>query len=442
MPYKTFTARNTNDLRYILNESESACHLLLNLLQMFSEFFTVILLYIFILYINLSMTLVLTAILILAIVFLLHSLLRKSKQYGNKRNAANFELNKAIGESFGNIKYIKLLGNESQMIKKYDAYSKITARANIMSQFLGALPKNILESIGFSLLIGAVIVILFVYKEPSTVIPIISMYALALYRILPSTNRILNNINQVTFLSKSLDIVSENINHNLIMEGNQEISFTKSISFENINFNYVENKEVLHDISFTINKGENIAIVGESGGGKSTLIDILIGIYNPNTGEIRIDDTILTKENIRAWRKKIGYIPQNIYLLDNNIADNISFGAEKKDEDRIIEVLKMANIWDFLLTKDGLNTKVGEGGIQLSGGQKQRIGIARALYNDPEVLILDEATSSLDNETEQKIMDEIYHIGKNKTLIIIAHRLSTVEHCDRKITIEKGTVTI
>jgi ATP-binding cassette subfamily B protein/ATP-binding cassette subfamily C protein len=152
-----------------------------------------------------------------------------------------------------------------------------------------------------------------------------------------------------------------------------------------------------------------------------------------------VDDTVIDNNNIRSWRSKVGYIPQDIYLFDGTVAENITFGSEYDDE-KIAEVLKKAKMWNFLETKEGIHTRVGEGGLQLSGGQKQRIGIARALYNDPEILVLDEATSSLDDETEAQIMDEIYDVSGNKTLIVIAHRLSTINRCDRQIRIEDGVI--
>jgi ATP-binding cassette subfamily B protein/ATP-binding cassette subfamily C protein len=192
----------------------------------------------------------------------------------------------------------------------------------------------------------------------------------------------------------------------------------------------------LNNLTLGIEKGQKIAFVGESGSGKSTLVDLICGIYRPNSGKIFIDNVELDNSNIVSWRKKIGYIPQSIYLFDGTIADNISFGREY-NEDKLIKVLKQANIYDVLIEKEGLDTMVGEGGIQLSGGQKQRIGIARALYGEPEILVLDEATSALDSETEKAIMDEIYKISEDKTLMIIAHRLSTIEKCDVRIDLEK-----
>ena len=192
----------------------------------------------------------------------------------------------------------------------------------------------------------------------------------------------------------------------------------------------------------TIKKGEKIAFVGESGSGKSTLVDIIIGLYRPKTGYIKIDDEILDEKNLKSWRKKIGYIPQTIYLFDGTVAKNVALG-EKIDKKRVVEALKKAKILDFLKEHhQGLNTRVGEGGVKLSGGQKQRVAIARALYDNPEVLVLDEATSALDNETEEKIMEEIYKISENKTLIIIAHRLSTLKKCEKIYKIEDGRLTL
>jgi ATP-binding cassette subfamily B protein/ATP-binding cassette subfamily C protein len=222
-------------------------------------------------------------------------------------------------------------------------------------------------------------------------------------------------------------------------EGSDPVDFNHTIRLENIDFKYMTGNNVLNGVNVEIKKGEKVAITGESGGGKSTLIDIITGIHKPVCGKIIIDGAQLTNDNIRSWRKKIGYIPQSIYLFDGTVAQNVSFGSVF-DEEKTKAALVKANIWDFLEQKEGINTLVGDGGIQLSGGQQQRIGIARALYDDPEVLVLDEATSALDSETEQKIMDEIYTVSANKTLIIIAHRLSTVERCERKIRIENGRI--
>jgi ABC-type multidrug transport system fused ATPase/permease subunit len=184
--------------------------------------------------------------------------------------------------------------------------------------------------------------------------------------------------------------------------GDEKIKFQKDIILENISFEYDENNLVLNNINLKIVKGEKIAFVGESGSGKSTLIDIILGLYKPKNGYLIIDNKKINDNNIKSWRNQIGYIPQSVYLFDGTVAQNVAFG-NTIDSEKVIEVLKYANIYEFLNTKDGIDTKVGEGGVMLSGGQKQRIAIARALYTNPEVLVLDEATSALDNETEEKI---------------------------------------
>ena len=237
-----------------------------------------------------------------------------------------------------------------------------------------------------------------------------------------------------------MDIVYEDLQLPVRKEGDEPVDFQRTIRADNISFSYVENKRILSRIGLTIHKGEKLAVVGESGGGKSTLIDLLIGLHTPDEGALYVDDVQITDKNIRAWRRRIGYIPQTIYLFDGTVAENISFGSEY-DEARIEQILKLVRLWDMLQERDGIHTRVGDGGVQLSGGQKQRIGIARALYNEPDVLVLDEATSALDTETEAQIMQEIYQLSADKTLIVIAHRLSTIELCDRRIEIHHGELT-
>jgi ABC-type multidrug transport system fused ATPase/permease subunit len=245
--------------------------------------------------------------------------------------------------------------------------------------------------------------------------------------------------NSLIYYHKSIDIVDEELKITQENLASEIVKFNQKIELINVDFSYQE-KTVLKNITLTINKGEKIAFVGESGAGKSTLVDLIIGLYKPNKGQVKIDGTLLDESNLQNWRSQIGYIPQQVYLFDGTIADNVCFGREL-NETLLEKVLKQANIFDFLQTKQGVNTLVGEGGIQLSGGQKQRVAIARALYGQPEILALDEATSALDDKTEKKIMDEIYRVSENKTLIIIAHRLSTVKHCDKIFKIEGGLFT-
>ena len=440
LPYKRFVKRNSAELiKTIVNEASNLSFYMQSLLLMFSEFFTVVLLYALLLLMDWKMTLVLTILLGAKVLFLLFFLKKRIEKEGTRRSTMQSKFYKILNETFGNFKIIKRIQNEEKLYSEFLSTSHGYAKANIVSNTLNQLPRLSLETIGFSVLIGIVVYVLFKYNDASFVLPIISMYALALYRILPALNRILSNYNALLFLSSSLDIVYSDLSYTPQTEGKDFIDFKNKIELTNVSFEYNKNKKVLENINIIINKGDKVAFVGESGSGKSTLVELIIGLYKPLSGEIVIDDKKLTTDNVKSYRSKVGYIPQSIYLFDGTVGENVAFGYEYNKE-KIIEVLKKANIYDFLSSKEGIDTLVGDGGIQLSGGQKQRIGIARALYSDPEILVLDEATSALDNETEAKIMDEIYETSQDKTLLIIAHRLSTIERCDRKIMLSNGKI--
>jgi len=442
VPYKVYAQKNSAELMHsISRETSDISKTVLNFLQLCSEIFTITMVYAVIVFINWKMTLIVTAILLFMVIFLLSLLTSISSIQGKKKFSSARMMNRILKETLGNLKYVKLKGNEEDILGSYKKFVETNTRSEIVTSVLGVIPKSILESIGFSLLIAAVVFIVWIYHDASMVIPIISMYALALYRILPSIHRMLMNINSIVYNEKTLESVYENLHQPFEKEGDVPLDFNESIRLENVNFKYLTGGEVITGISLKINKGEKTAFTGESGSGKSTLVDIITGIHKPLSGTVYIDEIPLTDDNIRSWRKKIGYIPQSIYLFDGTVAENVTFGSTP-DEEKIKTALVKANIWDFLSQKEGLNTLVGDGGIQLSGGQQQRIGIARALYDDPEVLVLDEATSALDTETEKKIMDEIYSVSANKTLIVIAHRLSTVERCDRRISIGEGRIVL
>jgi ATP-binding cassette subfamily B protein/ATP-binding cassette subfamily C protein len=438
--YKLYTQKNSAELmRTVVDEARDVSKVVLNILQFCSEIFTVLMVYAVIVFINWKMTLAVTAILLLLVLSLLSIVIKINKVQGKKRLDSGKRMYRSLREALGNIKFVKLKGNEENLLRTYETDINTNAQSEIINNIIGIVPKSILESIGFSFLVAVVVYIIWIYHDASKVIPVISMYALALYRILPSVHRMLQNINNIVYFQRTMESVDENLHQPVEKEGTAPLAFEQSIRLEDIHFKYMTGGQVIDGVSLEIKKGDKIAITGESGSGKSTLVDIIIGIHKPLSGKVYIDDTAITDDNIRAWRKRIGYIPQNIYLFDGTVAENVSFGS-KPDEEQIKKALQKANIWDFLAAKEGINTMVGEGGIQLSGGQQQRIGIARALYDNPEVLVLDEATSALDTDTEQKIMDEIYTVSADKTLIVIAHRLSTVERCERKICIEHGKI--
>ena len=442
MHYVDFINRNSSHLmKTIVNEASNLVQLISAFLFMMSEFFVVIFIYSMLLYVNWKMTILLTLFLLANIWVLKKVVSSRIKKAGVIRNEMQEKFYEIINSSFGNFKIIKLKGNDKDILKKFNKASFGYANANITNQTLSQVPRLFLEAIGFSLI--ALIIIYLVLKYHSDIkgaLPILSMFVLGLYRLMPSVNRIYSSYNQILFYSKSLEITHNDLIYEPEDFGDEKIEFKEKIKLKNITFAYSE-KEILKDINLEIKKGEKVGIIGKSGSGKSTLIDLLIGLYRPKNGKIFIDDTELNEKNLKFWRKKIGYIPQSIYLVDGNIAENVAFG-EKIDEERVKKVLKMANILDFLESHhEGIYTKVGENGVKLSGGQKQRVAIARALYDNPEILILDEATSALDNETEKRIMNEIYKVGSNKTMIIIAHRISTLDKCNRIIELKDGKIS-
>jgi len=442
LSYKDFINRNSSELnKAIINEAQNLTTLISGILFMMSEIFIVFLIYTMMLYVNWKITLLLTLILGGSALFLVKVISPRIKQAGIDREAVQKKFFEIINSSFGNFKIMKLKSNSDKVLKEFAQSSYGYAQSNIINETYSHFPRLFLEAIGFSIV--AFVVTYLVYKNQTDIsgaMALISMFVLGLYRLMPSANRILTSYNHIQFTRKSLDIVHEDIMYNSEDLGDEEVAFKEKIELKDIYFEYVESRPIFNDLNLTIKKGEKIAFVGESGSGKSSLVDIIIGLYKPLKGEIFVDDIELTNKNIKNWRKKIGYIPQSVYLFDGTVAENVAFGSTIEMQ-RVKEVLKQANILDFLEThQKGIDTVVGEGGIKLSGGQKQRIAIARALYDNPEILVLDEATSALDNETEAKIMEEIYEISENKTLLIIAHRLSTIEWCDRVLKIQEGKI--
>lgn len=429
--YQSFTSLNSSEMtKTVTSEAQNLTVILQQLLFITSEIFVIIFIYCALLYINYKITFLLTVILVINALFLTQTVSKLIKKQGIKREEAQKNFFDIISTTFGNFKMIKLKSKDALILNKFAQSSVAFSRSNIIHETLSHMPRLLLEAIGFSIV--AFIIVYLVLKNQTDIsaqLPLISVFILGLYRLMPSVNRILNGYNLILYYRQSLDIVHNDLIYEIEDLGEDQITFKEKIILQDISFGYQKEKLVLEGINLTIAKGDKIAFVGESGSGKSTLVDLIIGLYRPKKGTLYVDDQLLCENNIKSWRTKIGYIPQNIYLFDGTVADNVAF-SEPMNEIKVREALKKADILDFLETNHmGINTEVGEGGVMLSGGQKQRIAIARALYTDPDILVLDEATSALDNQTESRIMTEIYEICKEKTLIIIAHRLSTVAQC-------------
>ena len=441
-PYQNFIKKNSNDLmKNITTEANFLVALVQNFLMMLSEICVVFFIYLVMLYVDLKITLFVTVFMGVNIFLIKYLILNKTKKWGVERSKAIEEYYQIIGSTFGNYKFIKLQSNDEKIMNNFkiscNKYIKVDKRY-MSSQ---PVPRLILEFLGFSIVVVLIIFSVIVYDENglAKIMPVISIFFIGLYRILPSVNRIITYYQTILFFGKSLDMIVDELESEIENIGNKLIEFNKKIELKDICFEFEKGKEVLKNINLSIFKGEKVAFVGESGSGKTTLVDLIIGLYKPKSGNTYLDDIKLDDKNIGYWRRNIGYIPQEVYLFDGTIADNVVFNREYNEE-KLIESLKKARIWEFLKKKEGLKTIVGDRGIMLSGGQKQRIAIARALYDEPEVLVLDEATSALDSETEEEIMKEIYDVSKDRTLIIVAHRLTTLKDCDRIFVINNGEI--
>lgn len=442
--YEDFTRQNKSELlKSIAHEAYNLSTMLASFLLMLSEIFVVLLIYMLMLFVDYKITLFLSAFLLINALILVKILSPMIKKAGVKRERAMKDFFETLETNLSNFKFIKLRAKEKDVTSLFSSQSFDFSRANITSESVNAMPRIFLEAVGFCVLILVVILLVMQRKgDISGSLAMISMFVLALYRLMPSANRIITSYHDLLYYRSSLDIIYQALQSKDENLKDEKIDFKESIELKNISFAYKDKPLLFENLNFSIKKGEKIALVGESGGGKSTLVDLLCSLLKPDKGELLVDSKIINEANCKDYRQKIGYIPQQIYLFNESIAKNIAF-CEEIDEAKVLSVLEKANLKDFISSlKDGIYTKVGDGGNNLSGGQKQRIAIARALYNEPEILVLDEATSALDDKSEERIMNEIYALSKDKTLIIIAHRLSTIKHCDKVYRLVKGKIVV
>jgi ABC-type multidrug transport system fused ATPase/permease subunit len=315
---------------------------------------------------------------------------------------------------------------------------------------LNTIPRYLIETILVATVLTMMVIIMFQGRNTGELVSTMALYAMAAFRLMPSISRIMGLITSIRYSKPGLDVVYEDLflidnddSDTPIVEStkNGPRYFHDSIELKDVSFRYPNQKEYsIRDISLEIPIGTAVAFIGESGAGKTTVVDIILGLFEPEKGKVLVDGRNLKQERI-AWQKKIGYIPQSIFLSDDTIRNNVAFGIDNDmvDDREVWRALEQAQLKDFVEgLPHKLDTSVGERGVRLSGGQRQRIGIARALYHNPEILIMDEATSALDNDTEKEIMKAVDGLKGEKTLIIIAHRLSTIENCDIVFKINKG----
>ena len=371
----------------------------------------------------------------------------KIKKCGSKRQFHESMRLQHLQQGFGGVKEIKLLAKEDSFLKQYEFHNFSASRVGKVHQTLMQLPRLWIELLAVICMTILVFFMLTQGKNLISILPVLGLFAGSAFRLMPSLNRILNALQQIKYATPVIELLNGELNNlkisNDYRKAETRFSFRNKFQLCNIDFTYPKaSKKAVDNISISINCGEQIGFIGESGSGKSTIVDIILGLLPVDNGKIIVDNIDITY-NMRSWQDQIGYVPQVIFLIDDSIKKNIAFGVDENeiDEDAIKMAIKAAQLDDFILSlPEGLNTSVGERGVRLSGGQRQRIGIARALYNNPKVLLLDEATSALDSETEAEVMESINSLHGEKTIIIVAHRISTLSSCDKIFRIDKGKI--
>ena len=368
------------------------------------------------------------------------------KQIGRDRFKANSLRYKVISEAFGAIKEIKMGGLEKVYTKRFSDPAQTIAKYSASLTVVSQIPRFGLEAITFG---GLLLTILFLMEESNTfasVLPVVALYAFAAYRLMPALQKIYSSITQIRFVGPALESLYNDMSslQSLRQDENQaDLPFKKAITLKQVHYQYPRSSQtVLKNINLNIPARSTVAFVGTTGSGKTTTVDIILGLLEAKQGTLEVDGRVVTKNNYRTWQKSIGYVPQQIYLADDTVAANIAFGKNPKDIDQkaVERAARIAELNEFVINDlpKQYQTTVGERGVRLSGGQRQRIGIARALYYNPQLLIMDEATNALDNLTEQAIMKTINNLKKEITIILIAHRLDTIKECDNIFFLEKG----
>ena len=353
-------------------------------------------------------------------------------------------------EALGGIKDLIINNSQDKYLNYFGVSDKNYKKAQGMSIIIADSPRFIVETLGITIIIVLAYWLSQSQENASSAIPILGTIALGAQRLLPIVQLAFRSWAYIKAgipaLNDLLKIYTKDSNDNHKNIGTKNIVFKKNITFENVSFKYSDNssKWILENINLSIEKGSVVGIYGETGSGKSTFIDLFTRLIQPQKGCIKIDNSLLSFSEDKSWKSKLTYVPQSIFLIDSTIKENILFGVEdiEPDEERLNEVIEKAQLTNFLkkLPK-GLDTNVGERGLSLSGGERQRIGLARALYRDTEIMIFDESTNSLDIPTEDKVIKEILKLRKNKTILMIAHRLSTLEKCDYFLKVENKSIT-
>jgi ABC-type multidrug transport system fused ATPase/permease subunit len=376
---------------------------------------------------------------------------RRLSRDGERLAEANAARYKVAQEAFGGIKDVKLLGLERHYVDRYDKHTFTFVAIHATNQIIAELPRFVLEAVAFCGLVFVILGLLVAREERLVdVLPVLGTFGFALLKVFPSIQQLYNALTQIRstlpVLTKLHAELTEPVVRPAISPAPVDaMRLSKELTLEDVKFGYpAAGRAAVKGLQMSINANTIVGLVGGTGSGKTTTVDLVLGLLSPDSGRILVDGVPLGPQNLRSWQNTIGYVPQQIFLSDDSVAANIAFGLPKEARDMVAieRAARLAEIHDFVTNElpKGYDTEVGERGVRLSGGQRQRIGIARALYHDPSVLVLDEATSALDNLTERAVMDAVANVAHAKTIIMVAHRLTTVRSCDNIFLLEAGRV--
>ena len=457
-PYEYYLGINSGEMiRLVSNDTAQTFLLLQVLLQLFTELVVSAALIATIFFIAPFITLCMAAAL-LALVLVIHRGVKpRLRNVGTRTQRATASMNKWLLQSIQGIKELMVMGKEPYFQRKFDESGWERVLSLRQYSLLSTLPRFLIEAGVMSAMFGVMGFLIYRGQDLETMVPVLTAVAMAAVRLLPSVNRITSALASISYSEPMLDKTLENLRGMGKAETSRDARppehgqgaskigpLRESLQVRDVDFRYPGRAEnVLTRASLTVRRGESVGIVGPSGAGKSTLMDVVLGLLRPQAGAVLVDGTDI-REDLSGWMGQIGYIPQAIFLLDDTIRANVAFGVDpaEMDEARVWASLREAALDAFVSAlPDGLDTQIGERGLRLSGGQRQRVGIARALYAEPSILIFDEATSALDNDTEKEIMASIQRFQGNKTMLIIAHRLTTIEGCDHIYKVENQTIT-
>lgn len=452
-PYEWFLGRHSADLgKAVLSEVQEVVNgALIPMMQMLAQGAVVLALLLLLIVADPVLALGIGGVLGLGYGALYALLRRRIMRMGIEREVANNERFKTLAEAFGGVKEVKVGGLEDILIRRYNGPAKRVARSITAAQLAKQMPRFLLEALAFGGMLLVVLYLMRTHGRLDQAMPIIALYALGSYKLLPALQQVYVHLSTLRFAQPALDKLHVDLTSMFSPEtppllATEAMTVTREIRLKAVSYRYPGNERLALDgLDLIIPAHATVGLVGPTGSGKTTTVDILLGLLAPVVGTLEVDGTPIQGGNCPHWQQVLGYVPQQIFLIDDSITANIAFGVapEAVDHAAVEHAARVANLHDFIIHElpAGYATQVGERGVRLSGGQRQRIGIARALYHGPRVLVLDEATSALDNLTEQAVMEAVHNLGHEITIIMIAHRLSTVRECDCIYVLDRGKVS-